>query len=168
MPALSMREGNRRRVIPNFVEEPWALMVLARRNEEKGEGAIPASSSPTAVAHHTRLSWREIVRAASVHRGLGDRSESLRTCARANAEAGARSEAAKREANGERLPAVLRCTLVVCHITGYIVRMPIKSFRHKGLREFFEAGRSRGVRADQTKRLRQLLTALDSAVMTTT
>jgi toxin HigB-1 len=41
--------------------------------------------------------------------------------------------------------------------------MSIKSFRHKGLREFFEAGRSRGVRADQTKRLRRLLTALDTA-----
>jgi len=41
--------------------------------------------------------------------------------------------------------------------------MPIKSFRHKGLREFFEAGRSRGLRADQTKRLRRLLTALDTA-----
>jgi toxin HigB-1 len=41
--------------------------------------------------------------------------------------------------------------------------MAIKSFRHKGLREFFEAGRSRGVRADQAKRLRRVLTTLDTA-----
>jgi len=41
--------------------------------------------------------------------------------------------------------------------------MPIKSFRHKGLRELFEEGRSRGIRADQAKRLRRLLTALDAA-----
>ena len=41
--------------------------------------------------------------------------------------------------------------------------MPIKSFRHKGLRELFEEGRSRSIRADQAKRLRRLLTALDAA-----
>jgi proteic killer suppression protein len=41
--------------------------------------------------------------------------------------------------------------------------MAIKSFRHKGLREFFEEGRSRGIRADQAKRLRRALTTLDSA-----
>jgi proteic killer suppression protein len=41
--------------------------------------------------------------------------------------------------------------------------MPIRTFRHKGLREFFESDRPRGVRADQVKRLRRLLTALDTA-----
>jgi toxin HigB-1 len=41
--------------------------------------------------------------------------------------------------------------------------MAIKNFRHKGLREFFEADRSRGIRADQVKRLRRALTALDTA-----
>jgi proteic killer suppression protein len=41
--------------------------------------------------------------------------------------------------------------------------MAIKSFRHKGLRELFETGRSRGVRADLCSRLRRALTALDTA-----
>jgi len=41
--------------------------------------------------------------------------------------------------------------------------MAIKSFRHKGLRVFFEADRSRGIRADQAKRLRRALTTLDTA-----
>jgi proteic killer suppression protein len=39
----------------------------------------------------------------------------------------------------------------------------IKSFRHKGLRTFFETGRSAGVQANHTKRLRMRLAALDSA-----
>jgi proteic killer suppression protein len=43
--------------------------------------------------------------------------------------------------------------------------MPIRSFRHKGLRELFEDGRSRGIRADQAKRLRRLLTALNTAAV---
>jgi toxin HigB-1 len=79
--------------------------------------------------------------------------------ARAN-EVGARSDG--HQARGELRDA--GCSeMVGCHTTGYIERMPIKSFRHNGLREFFEAGRSRGVRADQTKRLRRLLTALETA-----
>ena len=41
--------------------------------------------------------------------------------------------------------------------------MPIRSFRHKGLREFYEDDRLRGIRADQAKRLRRVLTALDTA-----
>jgi toxin HigB-1 len=41
--------------------------------------------------------------------------------------------------------------------------MAIKSFRHKGLREFYENGRSRGIRADQAKRVRRILTTLDTA-----
>ena len=42
--------------------------------------------------------------------------------------------------------------------------MAIKSFRHKGLRVFFEADTTRGIPADQAKRLRRALTALDTAV----
>ena len=41
--------------------------------------------------------------------------------------------------------------------------MAIKGFRHKGLREFYEDDRARGIRADQAKRLRRALTALDTA-----
>ena len=41
--------------------------------------------------------------------------------------------------------------------------MAIKSFSHKGLREFFEADSPRGIRADHAKRLRRALTALDTA-----
>jgi proteic killer suppression protein len=38
--------------------------------------------------------------------------------------------------------------------------MEFGSFRHKGLREFFEGGSTRGISADQEKRLRNILTAL--------
>jgi proteic killer suppression protein len=41
--------------------------------------------------------------------------------------------------------------------------MAIRSFRHKGLQGLYEAGRTRGIRADQAKRLRRVLTVLDSA-----
>jgi proteic killer suppression protein len=39
----------------------------------------------------------------------------------------------------------------------------IQSFRHKGLRKFFETGSAAGVQASHAKRLRIQLTALDTA-----
>ncbi len=39
----------------------------------------------------------------------------------------------------------------------------IKSFRHKGLRKFFETGSTSGVQASHAKRLRMQLAALDTA-----
>jgi proteic killer suppression protein len=39
----------------------------------------------------------------------------------------------------------------------------IKSFRHKGLRRFFETGSTSGLRADHARRLRLQLAALDTA-----
>ena len=39
----------------------------------------------------------------------------------------------------------------------------IKSFRHKGLRAFFETGSKKGIQAEHAKRLRLQLDALDSA-----
>ena len=39
----------------------------------------------------------------------------------------------------------------------------IKSIRHKGLRRFFEAGQSAGIRADHSRRLRMALAALETA-----
>ncbi|NIR59080.1 MAG: Killer protein [Gammaproteobacteria bacterium] len=39
----------------------------------------------------------------------------------------------------------------------------IKSFRHKGLRRFFEEGRVTGIQPAHAKRLRMLLAALDTA-----
>ena len=39
----------------------------------------------------------------------------------------------------------------------------IKSFRHKGLRRFFEAGSTSGIQASHAKRLRMLLVALETA-----
>lgn len=39
----------------------------------------------------------------------------------------------------------------------------IKSFRHKGLRSFYETGSTAGVQASHAKRLRLQLAALDSA-----
>ncbi len=42
----------------------------------------------------------------------------------------------------------------------------IKSFRHKGLRHYFEHGRVSGIRPGHAKKLRMLLTALDTATAT--
>lgn len=39
----------------------------------------------------------------------------------------------------------------------------IKSFRHKGLRRFFETGSSSGIQPGHAKRLRMQLAALDTA-----
>jgi proteic killer suppression protein len=41
--------------------------------------------------------------------------------------------------------------------------MDIVSFRHKGLRRFFEHGETRGVPQERVERLRRILTAIDSA-----
>ena len=39
----------------------------------------------------------------------------------------------------------------------------IKSFRHKGLKRFFESGGASGIQPHHAKRLRMLLAALDTA-----
>jgi len=39
----------------------------------------------------------------------------------------------------------------------------IQSFRHKGLKRFYESGSAAGVQPHHAKRLRMLLTALDTA-----
>ena len=44
----------------------------------------------------------------------------------------------------------------------YATRM-IKSFRHKGLRKFFETGSTAGIQAKHAPKLQMQLTALDSA-----
>lgn len=40
----------------------------------------------------------------------------------------------------------------------------IQSFRHKGLRRFFESGSAAGIQPHHAKRLRMLLAALDTAL----
>ena len=40
----------------------------------------------------------------------------------------------------------------------------IQSFRHKGLRKFFESGSAAGIQPHHSKRLRMLLAALDTAL----
>ena len=39
----------------------------------------------------------------------------------------------------------------------------IKSFRHKGLKRFYETGKTRGIQAKHSKRLRLQLAALETA-----
>jgi toxin HigB-1 len=41
----------------------------------------------------------------------------------------------------------------------------IKSFRHKGLEEFFNSGSTRGIQAAHAKKLRMQLAALDTATV---
>lgn len=40
----------------------------------------------------------------------------------------------------------------------------IKSFKHKGLKRYYETGSTRGIQADHAKRLRMQLAALDTAL----
>lgn len=40
----------------------------------------------------------------------------------------------------------------------------IQSFRHKGLKKFFESGSTAGIQPHHSKRLRMLLVALDTAL----
>jgi len=39
----------------------------------------------------------------------------------------------------------------------------IKSFRHKGLKLFFEQGKTKGIKAEHAKKLRQILAVLNAA-----
>lgn len=39
----------------------------------------------------------------------------------------------------------------------------IIGFKHKGLREFYETGKTKGIRADQSRRIAIILAALDTA-----
>ena len=50
----------------------------------------------------------------------------------------------------------------MCGITRYIV-VVIKSFRHKGLKQFFETGTVKGIPPALSVRLRLILSALDAA-----
>lgn len=40
----------------------------------------------------------------------------------------------------------------------------IRSFRHEGLKEFFEAGSKKGIKPEHATKLRKQLTALNSAI----
>jgi proteic killer suppression protein len=53
--------------------------------------------------------------------------------------------------------------LVAWCATCYILHV-IQSFRHKGLRKFFESGSAAGIQPHHSKRLRMLLAALDTAL----
>lgn len=53
---------------------------------------------------------------------------------------------------------------VLCCASRYN-RTVIKSFRHKGLRRFFETGVVAGIQASHASRLRLLLAALDTALV---
>ena len=55
----------------------------------------------------------------------------------------------------------MRLTLVTCYVT--LLTLMIKSFRHKGLEQFFTSGTTRGIDAQYAAQLRRLLTALQVA-----
>ena len=52
--------------------------------------------------------------------------------------------------------------LVTCMLTSYNAAM-IRSFRHKGIHEFFETGSKAGIQPTHASRLRVQLTRLDAA-----
>jgi proteic killer suppression protein len=52
--------------------------------------------------------------------------------------------------------------LVICKLTSYNTHM-IKSFRHKGIKDFFETGSKAEIQPSQAARLRVQLTRLDAA-----
>lgn len=49
-----------------------------------------------------------------------------------------------------------------CYVTGYNKHM-IKSFSHKGLKEFFETGSKKGIQADHAPKLSRMLDRLDAS-----
>lgn len=51
------------------------------------------------------------------------------------------------------------------HGAQYATILMIKSFRHKGLRRFYETGNSAGIQPAQRKRLRLQMAALDTATI---
>lgn len=51
-------------------------------------------------------------------------------------------------------------TLVRIRCFGFLM---IKSFKHKGLEQFFMAGKTKGIKADHVKKIRQILSVLDAA-----
>jgi proteic killer suppression protein len=48
------------------------------------------------------------------------------------------------------------------YVAGYTIQV-IKNFKHKGLKQLFETGKSAGVPPEQVKRLRQILALLETA-----
>lgn len=48
------------------------------------------------------------------------------------------------------------------HVTGYNINM-IKSFNHKGLKEFFETGSKRGIQLEHAPKLGRMLDRLDAS-----
>ena len=49
-----------------------------------------------------------------------------------------------------------------CNVVGYNICM-IKSFAHKGLKEFFENGSKKGIQAEHSSKLARMLDRLDSS-----
>ena len=56
----------------------------------------------------------------------------------------------------------LRFAIATCNGIGYITPM-IVSFKHRGLRRFFETGTTRGIRATQANRIRLILGRLPAS-----
>jgi toxin HigB-1 len=54
-------------------------------------------------------------------------------------------------------------TIVTYYVIGY-TSLVIRSFAHKGLREFFESGSNAGIMPEHRKRLRLILGVLNAAV----
>ena len=71
-----------------------------------------------------------------------------------------RRDCAHNKASRNPLPS--RQTLVAHHATRYYVGM-ITSFRHKGLRKYFESGSLAGIQPAHANRLKMQLAALDTA-----
>lgn len=51
----------------------------------------------------------------------------------------------------------------MCNLIRYGTDAMIKSFRHKGLKEFFETGSKKGIQPDQAGKLARILDRLDAA-----
>ena len=53
-------------------------------------------------------------------------------------------------------------TIDTCNVTGYNTHM-IKSFAHKGLKDFYETGSKRGIQAEHASKLERMLDRLDAS-----
>ena len=75
----------------------------------------------------------------------------------------ARSGVVVSKAHGRSRHNPEQMSLVAHHATPYIIWAVIKSFKHKGLKRFFETGSVSGIDPAHRQKLRMRLTALDTA-----
>ena len=69
----------------------------------------------------------------------------------------------EREPEALRIPGWRPNKIDTCNVVGYNIDM-IKSFAHKGLKEFYETGSKKGIQPEHASKLARMLDRLDASV----